>query len=132
MRSWTINAYHLAGGFCPIQEWYRVQDIEVQAEFDAALAILRAELDWTDTKLFKVLKRNHAGLGEIRFKLDGPPERRFRPVGIWPPIADYEFILLVGCEKLRGLYIPDDALTQALEYRRRFLEEGEGEIREYV
>jgi hypothetical protein len=132
MPRWRINVYHLAGDFCPIQEWYRAQDIEVKAEFDAALAILRAESDWTDTKLFKALTRNHIGLGEIRFKLNGTPERRFRPVGIWPPLAECEFILLVGCEKVRGLYIPENALTKALDYRRRFLEDGEGGIHEYI
>jgi len=115
-----------------MRDWYQRQDVEVQAEFDAALGILKAESDWLDTKSFKVLVRDHSGLGEIRFKLDGPPERRFRPVGIWPPIVDYEFILLVGCEKVRGLYIPEDAFRQSLEYRRRLLDDAEGDIHEYV
>jgi hypothetical protein len=137
MSLWTIHAYHLAGCFCPIQEWYRAQGIrahgiEVQAQFDAALGILKAEVDWTDTKLFKVLTKKHRGLGEIRFRLEGPPVRRFRPVGIWPPLIAYEFILLVGCEKVGGRYIPEDALTRALEYRRRFIDDGEGNIHEYV
>lgn len=104
----------------------------VQAEFDAALGTLTAIVDWTDTKSFGVLKRDHVGLGEIRFMLEGPEKRRFRPVGIWPPIVEGEFILLVGCEKERnGVLIPENAFTLALEYKRRF-EAGEGRIDDYI
>ncbi|SRR5258708_40301303 len=132
MLLWNIKAYHLPGGTCPIQDWYRIQDIEVKAEFDAALGILSATEDWTDIpKLFQALTRAHAGLGEIRFKLDEPTVRRFRPVGIWPPVTDNEFILLLGCEKIRGIYIPPDAFTQALIHKQE-LERGRGEIHDYV
>ena len=131
MALWRIMAYHLAGGFCPIQEWYAAQDVEVQAAFDVALTTLSATDDWSDTSQFKELTKSHTGLGEIRFKLEGPPVRRFRPVGIWPPIVDREFILLLGCEKNRNIYIPPDAFTLALEYKRRW-DRGEGEIHDYV
>ena len=109
----------------------QAQDIEVQAAFDAALTTLSATADWSDTWQFKELTKAHAGLGEIRFKLEGPPIRRLRPVGIWPPIVEGEFILLVGCEKNRNVYIPHDAFTSALEYKRRW-EEREGEVHEYI
>jgi hypothetical protein len=129
---WGIKAYHLEGGTCPIRDWYRLQDVSVQAVFDAALATLRGTVDWTDTKAFEALKRDHTGLGEIRFKLEKPRVRRFRPVGIWPPVVDYEFVLLVGCEKERnGVLIPSDAFTMALEYKRRW-ERGEGRIDDYL
>ncbi len=131
MALWRIMAYQLAGGFCPIQRWYAVQDVEVQAAFDATLATLSATADWSDTWQFKDLTGVHAGLGEIRFQLEGPPIRRFRPVGIWPPIIPNEFILLLGCEKNRNIYIPPDAFNLALEYKRRW-EHGEGEINDYV
>ncbi len=132
MSAWQIRAYYLQGGMCPIRDWYRVQDFPVQAVFDATLAVLKAETDWTDTKAFKVLKRNHAGLGEIRFQLEGPELRRFRPVGIWPPIIEGEFIVLLGCEKLRnGVLIPNEAFTLALDYKRRW-ENGEGAIHDYI
>lgn len=132
MALWKFKAYHLAGGHCPIREWYRQQDCEVQAEFDAALTILRATDDWMDTQLFEVLRREHEGLGEIRFKLEKPTVRRFRPVGIWPPLTDREFILLIGCEKGRyGRLIPSRAFDTALEYRRRFMEKGEGTAHDY-
>lgn len=131
MALWRIRAYHLAGGFCPIREWYEAQNVEVRAEFDATLATLSATADWSDTWQFKELTKSHAGLGEIRFKLEGPPLRRFRPVGLWPPIIQREFILLLGCEKALGVYIPSDAFTLALEYKRR-LERGEGEVHDCI
>ena len=131
MPLWRFMAYHVDPESCPIQDWYQVQGEEVQARFDASLATLGATADWMDTWQFKALTRNHAGLGEIRFKIDGTPIRRFRPVGIWPPLVEREFILLLGCEKHRNLYIPADAFTLALEYRR-LLEAGIGEIHEYA
>ena len=132
MATWSIKAYHLPGGTCPIRDWYRAQDVTVQAEFDAALTTLKGTADWSDTKQFMALKREHVGLGEIRFKLERPILRRFRPVGIWPPMSDQEFVLLAGCEKERnGLLIPTDAFTLALSYKSQ-LERGEGEIHEYL
>lgn len=133
---WQIKAYYLEGGACPIRDWYRVQDVPVQAGFDAALTTLSATADWTDRKIFGILKREHKGLGEIRFKIEkaGPLKtvRRFRPVGIWPPVVEGEFILLLGCEKGRnGVLIPDDAFTLALDYKRRW-ERGEGEVYDYI
>jgi hypothetical protein len=132
MPMWNIKAYWLPGDTCPIQDWYRAQDVPVQAEFDATLGTLTATVDWTDTKAFKVLRRDHAGLGEVRFVLERPEKRRFRPVGIWPPVIEGEFILLVGCEKERnGVLIPENAFTLALDYKRRF-EDGEGRVDDYV
>lgn len=132
MAVWRIKAYHLQGGFCPIRTWYGAQDVSVQAEFDAALTTLAGTVDWADTKVFGILKRDHAGLGEIRFRLEKPEMRRFRPVGIWPPIVQQEFVLLLGCEKERnGVLIPPEAFTLALDYKRR-LEQGEGEVHDYV
>jgi hypothetical protein len=133
MSAWLIKAYWLQGGTCPMRDWYRLQDVPVQAEFDVTLTTLAATLDWSDTNSFGELKRDHAGLGEIRFRLGAKPNvRRFRPVGIWPPLVEREFILLLGCEKQRnGVLIPDDAFTLALDYKRR-LERGEGEIHDYI
>ena len=132
MSMWHIKAYWLPGDTCPIQDWYRKQDVPVQAEFDAVLDILKATVDWTSTNPFKVLKKDHRGLGEIRFGLEKPRKRRFRPVGIWPPITEREFVLLVGCEKERnGVLIPYGSFALALEYKRR-LENGQGRIEDYV
>lgn len=132
MATWKIKAYHLPDGTCPIQDWYRGQDVKVKADFDAALTTLKGTADWLDTWQFKVLKRRHIGLGEIRFKLQKPVLRRFRPVGIWPPLIAREFVLLIGCEKeSNGIFIPPDAFTLALDYMRRW-EQGEGAVHDYV
>jgi len=133
MPLWRIKAYYLAGGTCPIRDWYRPQDAEVKAEFDVTLLTLMATSDWRDTNAFGEMKREHVGLGEMRFQIGKKPDlRRFRPVGIWPPTVAGEFILLTGCEKARnGILIPDDAFTMALEYKRRW-ENGEGEVHDYV
>jgi hypothetical protein len=133
MSLWQIKAYYRPDGSCPIQDWYAEQDETVQARFDATLATLAATVDWTDTKQFKVLSRGHVGLGEVRFKIEekGRPVRRFRPVGIWPPLAHREFILLVGCEKTKRLYLPPNAFALALELKAQ-LEAGIGEIHEYL
>jgi len=131
MGLWRVMAYHPEPGSCPIQDWYAVQEEPVQAAFDASLATLIATVDWTDAWQFKALTKSHVGLGEIRFKLEGPPVRRFRPVGIWPPVREREFILLLGCEKNRHVYIPADAFVVALRYKQQ-LEAGTGEIHDYV
>ena len=131
MALWRIMAYHLDDGSCPIEDWYSAQDDEVKAEFDAALTVLSATVDWTDGWQFKVLTKRHLGLGEIRFKIEGNPVRRFRPVGIWPPNREREFVLLAGCEKHRNFYIPLDAFALALEYKRH-LEVGVGGLHEYI
>ena len=128
---WRILAYHLPDGSCPIRDWYESQDFEVQALFDVALTTLRATHDWEDTWQFKALTRNHVGLGEIRFKREGPPVQRFRPVGIWPPIVDKEFILLLGCAKNRNIYVPRNAFELALDYKQK-LEAGIGDARDYL
>ncbi|MGH9327690.1 MAG: hypothetical protein ACRD2B_13555 [Terriglobia bacterium] len=130
MPLWTFKVYCLEGGACPIRDWYIMQEIEVQAAFDATLITLAATEDWEDTKHFKALRREHEGLGEIRFALEKPFIRRFRPVGIWPPVIDREFIFLLGCEKSRGVYDPDGAFDLALHYKHQ-LEAGIGELHEY-
>ena len=121
-----------------VEQWYIAQDPEVQAEFDATLLILRATEDWEDrsVKEFKTLTRRHAGLGEVVFHINTlapgakrPHRRRFRPVGIWPPTADREFVLILGCEKRGREFIPHDAFGKALVYKA-MLEQGRGTTRE--
>ena len=131
MPLWRIMVYHLAGGTCPFLAWCRAQEPAVRGEFYSALDTLRKERDWLDMESFKPLTRNHVGLGEIRFKLERREHqnrivRRFRPIGIWPPVVEHEFILLLGCEKGRnGILIPPDTFDLALDYKRRF-QNGEG------
>ena len=117
-----------------IQLWYGEQDRDVQAEFDATVKILEATEDWRDTKAFKELTRQHAGLGEIRFSVRKRIRgreivRRFRPVGLWIEGAR-QFTFLVGCEKSRGMYTPPNAFDLALRYKAD-LENGIGDICEH-
>ena len=122
--TWRVVSVRFKNGMQPKMSRCRLR-------LDVALTTLSATDDWSDTRQFKELTKSHTGLGEIRFKLEGPPIRRFRPVGIWPPIVEREFILLLGCEKNRNIYVPPDAFTLALEYKRRW-DRGEGEIHDYV
>jgi hypothetical protein len=117
-----------------IQLWYGQQDLDVQAEFDATVAILAATEDWRKAKAFKVLKKAHVGLGELRFAVMKKKHgkkiiRRFRPVGIWRE-GCREFVFLMGCEKALGVYTPPNAFENALDYKVK-LERGEGDTCEH-
>jgi hypothetical protein len=117
-----------------IQIWYGEQDLDVQAAFDATVTLLAATEDWRKAKEFGELKREHVGLGELRFAVDMKRRgkrtiRRFRPVGIWCE-ERREFIFLMGCEKAKGVYAPADAFDLALRHKARF-EAGKGSTREH-
>ena len=118
-----------------IQLWYGQQDRAVQAEFDATVAILAATEDWEKAKEFKLLRRRHLGLAELRFSVRVKKHgkeitRGVRPVGIWRAEAR-EFIFLAGCEKEpHGAYIPANAFDVALACKTK-LEKGEGDICEH-
>ena len=136
MELWTFRDYRTDDSPPKnlIQEWYGRQDISVQVEFDATVKILAKTEEWRKAKEFKVLNRQHAGLGELRFcvrdrKHGKEIKRRFRPVGIWNEhLRDFTF--LIGCEKSREIYTPPDAFNLALEYKSR-LEQGKGSTREH-
>lgn len=123
MALWQFMDYWLAEGICPIQQWYDAQVTVVRARFDAALLTLAGIQVWDDPEVeeFKVLSRFHKGLGEVRFSIiDGRTKRRFRPLGIWPPVIPNEFILLAGCEKSGRIVIPHGAFEVALGYKSDF------------
>lgn len=87
---------------------------------------------------FKALTDRHKGLGEVRFHIQvlapgakRPHRRRFRPVGIWPPATERQFVFLLGCEKRRGVYVPHAAFDTALRHKA-LLERGEGSVRERI
>jgi hypothetical protein len=139
MALWSFWDYITEDNQDLIADWYALQDDDVQAQFDATLLILSATEDWESEHLevFKSLKREHAGLGEIRFHVMAlapgaarPHRRRFRPVGIWPAV-NREFILILGCEKSGRTFIPHDAFGLAIRHKA-LLEEGRGMIRERV
>ncbi len=140
MALWRFFDYVTEDDHNLIEEWYAVQDPEVQAQFDATLFVLGATEDWEaeDVEEFKPLTRNHAGLGEVVFHINAlapgakkAHRRRFRPVGIWPPAVNREFVLILGCEKSRSTYMPHDAFGTALRHKA-LLEAGRGTIREHI
>ncbi len=71
MDSWKLFDYITGDGDNLLQNWYEIQEPEVQAQFDATLFILKATQDWDsdDVKEFKPLTKNHIGLGEVIFHL---------------------------------------------------------------
>ncbi len=140
MASWKFFDYITQEDRNLIGEWYDSQDTKVQAEFDATLLILTAIDDWEDDEVeeFKPLTNKHRGLGEVRFYVDSlapgakrPHRRRFRPVGVWPPSAPREFVLLLGCEKIGRQMVPHDAFGVALKHKT-MLENGKGRVREHI
>jgi transcriptional regulator with XRE-family HTH domain len=132
MALWSFLDYR-TGDEVPrnlIQTWYGQQTVDVQAEFDATVATLAATEDWRKAKEFKLLKRKHLGLAELRFSVKSKKHgkgliRKFRPVGIWRE-EEREFVFLLGCEKARGAYTPPDAFDRALDYLTK-LGRGEGD-----
>jgi hypothetical protein len=140
MALWRFFNYITEHGDNLIADWYDAQDPEVQAQFDATLFLLGATEDWGDEKVmeFKPLTGKHVGLGEIRFHVIAlapgakrPHRRRFRPVGIWPPRVDHEFVLILGCEKSGRTFIPHNAFDLALNYKS-LIEQGRGTISERI
>lgn len=140
MIPWSFKDYWTEDGRNLIQEWYEDQGEEVQAAFDGTLLRLRTVDDWLDRKVkeFDLLRKQHNGLGELRFCVWGNHpgtgklfRRRFRPAGIWRP-KKREFILLLGCEKRDGNYIPHGAFDLALQYKRLLVEQRRGAIHEHV
>jgi len=114
-----------------IKEWYDSEDYGVQAQFDAILDMLEARDDWDGCKKVCELKRKHVGLSELRFSREGNslPKWRYRPVGFF--ILNYrEFVLVLGCKKWLGLYVPPGAFDTALDFKWKF-EEGRGSIHEH-
>ena len=138
MKWWTFCDYETKEKEIPIRDWYKAQDRRVQSEFDLTVRILTVTQDWLSGRQpFKLLEREHVGLGEIVFSVDvaGPrarkfTKRRFRPVGILR-VVEHEFIFLVGCEKSdRNIYRPPNAFDTALRYKSE-LERGLGAVHDH-
>ena len=106
MALWRFLDYVDSDGNNLVRQWYLDQPPQVRAAFDATIMLLGGIADWESDEVeeFKALSERHAGLGEVRFHvmasvLGGkrPFRQRYRPVGIWPPRQEFEFIFLLGC-----------------------------------
>jgi hypothetical protein len=89
--------------------------------------------DWDELKpsrrKYKILTRRHAGLCELKFRVDG---RKFRPIGILHSEIR-EFVFLGGCEKkgFFGTTFPLNAFDEALRLKQAY-DEGKGAIRDHT
>ena len=139
-RYWRYQDYITDEGINRIREWYLLQEPEVRARFDTALAFLATQQQWDNLKFSKPLERQHAGLVEIKFPSG---DWKYRPVGIVAStptvfqliegsrvVVPGVFALIMGCRKSGRIYEPADAFDVALEYRAALLE-GKGELRDH-
>jgi hypothetical protein len=131
MSFWRFADYVTEEHRCPIIEWYGTQEDDVQAEFDLLVKDLSESEDWDEPKprkrKYKVLTRQHTGLCELKFRVEG---RKFRIIGIWLR-ENREFIFLGGCEKRKTFTIPPDAFDAAFRLKE-LLDRGKGTTREHV
>jgi hypothetical protein len=128
MSYWHFMDYCSEAGKNLIDDWCLQQTDAVQAEIDVTLRILAATENWDHLKQVKVLKAKHRGLYEIRvFRKEDVPVR-YRIAGF--PRPGKEFVLLMGCKKKIGTYMPQNALDLALGLKKKF-EEGKGRLNEH-
>ncbi len=143
MTPWRILEFVTGGDAgIPFQKWYDSLDIEAQAALDDTILSLTTTDDWTERggREFRQFTEEEVGLSEIRFWVFGEfkptkfrrSRRRLRAFGIYLP-GQRQFVLLGGCEKKLGgyVYIPSNALSRAMEYKRNF-EEGRGATRDHI
>ncbi len=134
MAFWEFFDYITEDHKCPILDWWGVQEGGVQAAFDVLLKTLIEREDWESVKPSKrqhrVLTGDHAGMCELKFKVEGIG--KFRPLGLWRPIQR-DFIFFGACRKRMKPFstIPPDAFDDAYKLMRRF-EDGKGDIRKHV
>ena len=100
---WVFKCYcrssNGATGVDVINEWYDLQDQEVQAEFDATLEFFanRPNHEWRRTRLDKLAGRACKGLHEIRIKAASGQYRVLGSFGV----ERNEFTLYIGFHKKR-------------------------------
>lgn len=114
MALWRFMDYCSEAGNNLIEEWYRDQSEDVQADFDLTLKNLSIAPDWRGMKEFKSL--GVEGMCEIRFTTKNV---QYRPAGSFGP-GDHVFTIWIGCTKKQRIYNPPDAFEKALKRKRDF------------
>lgn len=133
MHVWQFLDYITEKHVCPIVNWFGTLSPEVQAEFDVLVDLLAETDDWDTQKKskrkYEILTRRHAGLCELKFKIEG---RKFRPIGILHAEI-HEFIFLGGCEKkgFFGATDPPGAFDEALRLKAAY-DQGKGTTRAHT
>jgi hypothetical protein len=131
MSFWRIKDYWPDPNTNLAQDWYDLQEDEVQAEFDIAVILLAATVDWSKLPGFIPRKGRYTGLYEIVVDVKLPYEkkkRHYRPIGIWRPDSQ-DFIILLVCEKNGKTY--DPSLDTALSHKRAWEQERKGDIHDH-
>jgi hypothetical protein len=114
MALWRFMDYCSEAGNNLIEEWYRDQSENVQADFDVTLKNLSITREWRGLREFKSLSMD--GLCEIRFKTDGV---QYRPTESFGP-GDQTFTIWIGCSKKQNIYRPPDAFEKAKKRKRDY------------
>lgn len=132
MAQWEFLDYITEGHQNPVLNWYGTLDDDVKAGFDVLVAALSETPDWDAVKKkkrkYKELFKQHAGLSQLMFKVDG---KKFRPLGILRR-QQRQFIFLGGCQKHTWFWtIPPKAFEEAMRLKGE-LEQGRGALNAHV
>jgi|SRR6266850_2921146 len=124
MDVWQFMDYISPQGRNVIDDWYKRLLRQEQSDFRALIRILAKTRQWKYPAL-KQLKGKYQGMDELRFTSE---RKEHRVIGlVWP--NPQQFTMLIGCFHKQRVYTPANALDTALQ-RKRFLERGEGSIRD--
>ena len=138
MTPWRFTEYITEELRFPFSDWYSGQPVEVKAQLDFVIGLLRNLDSLTDDeRRFKVLTGDDVGLSEIRFSVEAPhpTERkkrkklRVRPLGIYRP-EQREFLMLTGAIEWGKGYLPKGVFAEAHRLMRAF-GSGRGGSREF-
>jgi hypothetical protein len=111
---WRFRCYVSEGGTDEIRTWYDAQSKRIQQKFLSRVMALRGlpPEEWT-TPLFRWLRGEGQGIGEVRFKADGVQQR---PLGFRGPEPDVFTLLFPALEK-NDRFLPRNAIEIALQLR---------------
>jgi len=109
---WRFQCYVSDDGVDQIRVWYDSASEEVRAKFSSRLRALRQLplMEWREP-LFRWLRGEAHGLGEIRFKADRVQQR---PLGFHGPESDV-FTLVFPAKEKGDRFVPKNATALALE-----------------
>jgi hypothetical protein len=124
MAIWQFMDYISPQGRNLIADWYARLLRQEQSDFMVLIRILANTRQWP-RGAYRPLGKQYSGLGELRFTSE---RKEHRVIGCFGPAAG-QFTMLVGCFHKQRVYTPANALDTAIQ-RRRFLERGEGSVRE--
>lgn len=117
---WRFRCYQSVGGTDEIRAWYDRSSKQVQARFLSRIKML-AQLpfeEWNET-LYKNLRGNCRGLGEIRFFAD---RKQQRPLGFRSGLN--EFTILFCATEKGGKFVPRNACLIALARKNEVQKSG--------